>query len=150
MKVTLIPEAWARSGEVFHFMGKTPECEDCKLNQPCLALEKGLYEIVKVRKVNHTCQGPFEGRVKVAEVETTAMAATLSPGPGTLQGATVTIRGDSIQRECTFVECSDFNLCHPPNVTADLRVNINSLEGPLECPLGHKLIRARVEPASSK
>ncbi len=144
MKVTLIPEAWAKKDRTFIYQGQTPQCEDCPLGQPCLSLEAGIYRVVKVRPVSHTCSGPFDGTMRVAEVEPASDQITLAPGPGTLKGATVTLRDDTKHFECTLVECSHYHLCHPSWLASAPKVKILKLEGALDCPREYNLTVAEV------
>lgn len=146
--MTLIPEAWAVEGQTFIFQGETVQCEACPLRQPCLSLEAGLYRLIKVRPVSHTCPGPFDGPVRVAEVEPTSDLITLGPGPGTLEGATITLRKDTKHFECTLVECGRYQQCHPAWIENTSRVSILKLKGAQECPRQFKLTVAEVVPAS--
>lgn len=144
--MTLVPEAWAKEGQTFIFQGPTPQCEGCQLRQPCLSLASDLYRVVKVRPVSHICPGPFDGPLRVVEVEPTSDRISLAPSPGTLTGATITLREDTKHFECTLVECSNFQLCHPVWMKDTPKLNIIDLEGALACPRNFKLTVAEVKP----
>jgi uncharacterized protein len=82
--ITLIGTRLAKEGAEFFFDGETPECEQCKLKNTCMSLEKGKkYRVVKVRNDTlHECFVHDKGAMVVDVVKAPIFALLDSESDG--------------------------------------------------------------------
>ncbi len=140
--LTLVPEAAAKKGFVFTFLGANPgdECKDCPLQKLCFNLEAGRrYEVDEVRDLRHPCNLHDEGKVRVVKVKPAGV--TTSVEAKRLRGTAVTWN----PIDCGFPECANWKLCHPTGLAEGARYAVES-EEPLECPMHYQLRKVRFAP----
>jgi uncharacterized protein len=140
-KVSLIGKTLAKEGTVFTYIGRTPECEPCKLVKICQGLEVGKrYKISKVRAKEHKC--PIHDLETVVAVEVEEMPLEVSiPSRKALESAIVSLDEES----CPIKWCQNQKLCKRDMVSKGAKVAIISVHEELECPKGLKLKRSVIE-----
>ncbi len=137
--ITLIGSRQAKEGSRFVYMGPLGECKECKLKGVCLNLEQGvLYEVTGLRDKVHDCEVHDEN-VRVVVVEKRPKQLTV-PVKMALEGSTITYD----QPKCDELGCKNHRHCHPIGMKSGTKITINTLEGDVECPAGHRLVLAKV------
>ena len=140
-KVTLIGRTLAKEGQLFTYLGPTPECEPCKLSKICQNLTPGRrYLLKKVRDKEHECPIHEQGKVIAVEVEELPLELSI-PDRKALDSAVVTIDEEG----CTFRWCENNRLCRFENLPKGTKVFLTSVHEVLSCPKGLKLKRAVAE-----
>ena len=142
MTLTLVPEALARPGQGFHFLGANPgdECRGCPFQRICFGLDAGHhYEVREVRDVTHPCALHDEGHVRVVQVAQVPFATSLESRQ--LRGTAATWT----PVPCGKPQCPSYALCHPVGPPAGARYAIAADDGPLPCPAGFVLSRVRLQ-----
>ena len=118
--ITLIGTKLAKVGNEFIFKGGVKECEPCKLNKTCLALNIGSkYRIVNLRKgPKHECSVHDTGvsAVEVLEVPVHMMVESRKA----MKGSTIVY--DVVN--CNISDCLNYPLCRPSGLKKGEKVTI--------------------------
>ena len=140
-KVSLIGRSLAKEGQVFTYVGITPECEQCSLAKICQNLEAGKrYRVAKVREKEHKC--PIHEAETVVAVEVEEMPIEISvPSRKALEAAVVSLDEES----CPLRWCPNNHLCRREMFQKGTKVALVSIHEELVCPKGLKLKRTVVE-----
>ncbi len=139
-KYTLLYKGLAEEGYQFVFVGKTSECDNCRLTGVCLAnLEPGrLYEVTSVRDVVHNCA--VHDQVVTVTVHEPQLSVAVST-KNALQGSTITWKG----AECKKYQCKYYrSLCHPEYIMDGDRLQIKNKLKKIKCPNKQKLTNVKV------
>jgi len=135
--ITLCGKDWANIGVEFTFLGAKPECEGCKIRRTCLRLrENAKYKIVNLRDGTvQECALHDSGVVAVEVVELPIIA--LLDSKKSVPGAK--IRYD--KKDCDYLDCSMYNLCHPVELRNDEMVVVEKVIGdsPGVCEKGYSV-----------
>lgn len=110
LKVTLIGTKLATVGNEFIFFGNgTEECENCKLRNSCMNLERNKrYKIEKIcNDTVHDCY-LHDGGVKAIAVKEAQIIVSLDHKKA-LEGAKIEYNFI----ECDNLDCEFFDFCHP-------------------------------------
>jgi Uncharacterized protein conserved in archaea len=135
-KVTLIGSKLANVGTEFIFVGASDECENCKLRNSCINLEKGRrYRVVGKRgDVLHGCV-LHDGGVKAVEVVEAPLVATIEPKKA-FSGSKITYE----PIDCDIRDCEFFDLCHPEGIWRRDTCTITKVLGGIDdCRKGYDL-----------
>ena len=140
-KVSLIGKALAKEGQVFTYVGETPECGSCKLSKICQSLDAGKrYRVSKVRTKEHECPVHDLGTVVAVEVEEMPIEVSV-PSKKAMEAAVVSLDDES----CPIRWCPNNFLCRRELFPKGTKVALTSVHEELECPKGLKLKRTVVE-----
>ncbi|UGV39764.1 UPF0179 family protein [Methanococcoides orientis] len=122
--ITLIGTRLAKEGEEFFFEGEAPECEQCKLKNTCMGLEKGRkYRIVKVRnQTTHECFVHDTGALVVDVIKAPIIAAIDSKKA--IKGATIRYQVPNCDGE---LDSETYDLCHPKGLRNGDKCTINKV-----------------------
>ncbi len=123
--ITLIGTRLAKIGNEFVFKGAAKECQPCKLNKTCLALNPGsTYKIVNLRNPSKLeCFVHDSGVFAVEVIEAPIRMAVESRKA---------IKGSKIVYEfpsCNSPDCENYFLCRPSGLRAGEKFNIIDVEG---------------------
>lgn len=140
MAITLVGRGMARGGAEFYYLGRSEECEQCKLGTVCHNLEEGArYRVTGVRGQEHRCAMLEDEAVVAVEVEKVPTPAVL-PKKGLLEGITVTFS----ESKCDDVGCPNYGLCHPVGIREGTKHTVVELGADAECPRGERLAHVRL------
>ncbi len=139
---TFVGEAQAIEGLTFVFVGKTTECDECKLKPVCIDnLEKGrVYRIVSVKDKVHSCP-IHKDRVRLVEVEIAPIDVLIDPNLA-YEGAIITFT----PLLCHEEECKYYKYCHPPGLNPGEKCRIVKMKKKVQCPIDGTLVKATVIP----
>ena len=139
VNITLIGESMARVGAEFYFIGEQEDCSDCKLKKACLNLKEGsLYKITGVREQVHPC-ALVEDNAKIVEVDAVPRPSTI-PKKQAMEGSMITFKAP----DCGRMDCGNYIRCHPPCMVAGGKYLVSDTEGDVVCPIGKKLVFAKL------
>lgn len=123
--VTLIGVRMAKTGNVFVFRGKTPDCEGCKLKNTCMNLDiGGQYKVVSVRD-----SPPIDCAVHDKGVQ--AVEVVEAPWTVLLESRMVR-QGSAVVYEpvtCNETGCDMFEMCQNPGPVPGNRYTIVNVVG---------------------
>lgn len=142
MTLTLVPQAMARPGATFTFLGANAgaECDSCPFTRLCFGLTPGhSYRVTLARDVLHPCALHEGGKVRVVEVAPASFATSVESR--LLRGTAATWSPIA----CRMPECANYALCHPVGHVPG-RHEIVAQEGRLECPASFELAKVRLKP----
>jgi len=141
VRITLYPSSTASVGREFTYAGEAPECASCKVRAICHDLKPGhAYRIVALREKEHECAVHDGGKVKVVEYEELPLEIAL-PVRKAIEGAIITLEGS----ECSARWCIWAKLCRASYLPKGSKAKVVALGEELECHIGQKLIRARIQ-----
>lgn len=108
--ITLIGTRLAKEGAEFFFDGETPECEQCKLKNTCMSLEKGKkYRVVKVRNDTlHECFVHDKGAMVVDVVKAPIFA--LLDSKKAIEGSKIRYQAPKCDEK---LDAETYELCYP-------------------------------------
>ncbi|MFQ6124732.1 MAG: UPF0179 family protein [Candidatus Heimdallarchaeota archaeon] len=135
--ITIVGSKMAKEGLQFIFSGPTTACKDCKLFRVCMTnLEPNrLYEITKVRAVDHKCSIHEDG-VKTVEVieppQTLIVKSRLA-----IEGVILTWQPPGV--DCSNLTCPHWDQCKTLLFRSGDRVRIVHKLEPISCMEGKQL-----------
>lgn len=141
MTLTLVPVQLARPGYRFAFTGPNAgeECRDCPFQKLCFGLAPGhVYEVTRVRDVEHPCNLHEPGRVRVVEVQQTAFTSTVERRR--LRGTAATWT----PIPCGRPDCAHWALCHPVGPAQGASYAIEEVGETVACPARFDIARVRL------
>jgi len=136
LKVTLIGTKLATVGNEFIFFGNgTEECENCKLRNSCMNLDKNKrYKIEEIRNDTiHDCSLHDSG-VKAVAVKEAQIAVSLDQKKA-YEGAKIGYN----PLECDNLDCEFFNFCRPDGIVNNGSYVIQKQLSDIDCPKGYSL-----------
>ena len=136
--VTIVGSVFAHEGAEFVYVGKSAECESCKVAKVChnAKLKEGKrYKVVAVRRTKHEC-AVHEGGAKAVEVVETIITAVIPTSQATRRTRI------TYTPVCDDMFCKGYAFCHPDGLTEKSRYVVLEVLGPYsECPKGKKNLK---------
>lgn len=141
--ITLIGSRLAVVGKEFIFRGLASECENCKLKNTCINLDKNKkYRIVGLRKgMDHECM-IHDNSVRAVEVLPCPIIVAIESRKA-FNGSKILYEEPSCEKSCP-----QYTLCHPQGLASGEKYTITSAvdADPGTCPKGLTLKVVELRP----